>query len=100
MNHYSYTLKQLDNHAELATVIIECNADQLTSRAVDYLIQHPNSYLDDGKGEGFSNDNGTLYRFTTCKDADGKPLIIDQMLELTADGITIHPSNIRRQLCD
>lgn len=99
MNHYNYTLKQLDNHADIATVIIECNADELTSRAVDYLIQHPNSYLDDGKGEGFSNDNGTLYKFTTCKDK-GQTVIIDQMLEPTADGITIHPSNIRRQLCD
>lgn len=87
MNHYSYTLKQLDNHAEIATVDIECTADKLTSRAVDYLIQHPNSYLYDGKGEGYANNNGT-------------PLVIDQMLELTADGITIHPSNIRRQLCD
>ena len=99
MNHYNYTLKQLDNHAELATVDIECNADELTSRAVDYLIQHPNSYLDDGKGEGYANDNGTLYKFATCKDK-GQTVIIDQMLEPTADGITIHPSNIRRQPCD
>lgn len=97
MNQYNYTLKQLDNHAELATVDIECNADELTSRAVDYLIQHPNSYLSDGKGEGYANDNGTLYRFSTCKDTDGTPLVIDQMLEPTADGVIIHPSNIRRQ---
>ena len=100
MNHYNYKLKQLDSHAEIATVIIECTADQLTSRAVDYLIQHPNSYLSDGKGEGYVNDHGTLYRFTTCKGTDGTPLIIDQMIEPTADGITIHPSNIRRQPCD
>lgn len=96
MNHYIYKLKTLDNHAEIATVDIECTADKLTSRAVDYLIQHPNSYLYDDKGEGYANDNGTLYRFTTCKDK-GQTVIIDQMLEPTADGITIHPSNIRRQ---
>lgn len=95
MNHYSYTLKRLDDHANITTVGIACDALDLNCQAMDYLANNLNCYIIDANGDGYANSNGTFYKFSLANDK-GQIVVIDQMLEPTANGVIIHPSNIRR----
>lgn len=95
MATYNYTLKQLDNHAKITTVSMACDALDLNRQAMDYLDNNLNCYIIDAEGNGYANSNGTFYKFSITRDK-GQIVVVDQMLEPTANGVIIHPSNIRR----